>query len=171
MIEQMTWIDWVVVVMVGASVLLSLLRGLVQELASLAVWVVALIGATRLAGLGAEPLSFIESEPLRLTLGFILVFVIILVMGRLIGLALKELVTATGATTIDRLLGSVFGLARGLVIVTVLAVLGAMTSLPTQPAWQAAASRPLLESSIHLAAPWLPEFVSTRLSFPRPGAS
>ena len=36
-----TWIDWVVVTVVSASIILSVVRGLVKEVASLAVWVVA----------------------------------------------------------------------------------------------------------------------------------
>ena len=163
-----TWIDIVLLVVMLASTLLSFLRGLVQEVASLAVWVLALIGASKLAGIAAEPFAGVLSDPIRMTLGFVLVFLIVLLLGKLVTMALKELVSATGGSVLDRLLGSLFGFARGLIILTVLAVLAAMTPLPKQKAWQQAVSRPLLEMSIRVAAPWLPNFIASRVSIPKP---
>ncbi|MEY4082804.1 MAG: putative colicin production protein [Pseudomonadota bacterium] len=164
---ESTWIDIVFVVVLLASTLLSFLRGLVQEVASLAIWVLALVGGSKLASLAAEPFAELLSEPIRLTLGFVLVFLLILLLGRLVSMALRELMKATGATVLDRLLGSLFGLARGLIIMAVLAVLAAMTSLPGQPAWTQSLSRPVLDWSIRLAAPWLPDFVASRVSIPK----
>jgi len=47
-------------------------------------------------------------------------------------------------------------------------VLAAMTPLPKQAAWQQAVSKPLLELSIRIAAPWLPDFIASRVSIPKP---
>lgn len=160
---DLTWIDVVVMVVIVASALLSLLRGLIQEVASLAIWVLALVGASRLAYLVAEQLPEWASPPVQQTVGFIVILVVILLLGKLVTHALKELVSATGIGAIDRVLGAAFGLARGGLIVVVLAVLAAMTSLPTEPAWQRAKSRPFLELGIQTAAPWLPNAVSDRL--------
>ncbi|CAM8632037.1 MAG: hypothetical protein RJA17_341 [Pseudomonadota bacterium] len=163
MTEATSWIDIVCAVVVVASVLLSMLRGLVQEVASLAVWILALVGASRLAIYGAEPLQEWLPPAMAMTVAFALIFVLILLLGRLLTLALKELVQAVGGGFLDRLMGVAFGLARGWVILTVLAVLAAMTPLIGQPAWQTADSRPVLEWSIRVAAPWLPDAVSSRV--------
>jgi membrane protein required for colicin V production len=161
-----TWIDWVVVTVVSASIILSVVRGLVKEVASLAVWVVAVVGASRLAHFPAELLPPWLSAPLQQTVGFLIVLVLILIIGKLITMALKELVSAAGVGTLDRILGTGFGLARGGLIVIVLSVLAAMTSLPTQPAWKTAKTRSFLELGIRTAAPWLPASVSDRLQLP-----
>jgi membrane protein required for colicin V production len=161
-----TWIDWVVVTVVSASIILSVVRGLVKEVASLAVWVVAVVGASRLAHFPAELLPPWLSAPLQQTVGFLIVLVLILIIGKLITMALKELVSAAGVGTLDRILGTGFGLARGGLIVIVLSVLAAMTSLPTQPAWKAAKTRSFLELGIRTAAPWLPASVGDRLQLP-----
>jgi membrane protein required for colicin V production len=161
-----TWIDWVVVAVVSASIILSVVRGLVKEVASLAVWVVAVVGASRLAHFPAELLPPWLSAPLQQTVGFLIVLVLILIIGKLITMALKELVSAAGVGTLDRILGTGFGLARGGLIVIVLSVLAAMTSLPTQPAWKTTKTRSFLELGIRTAAPWLPASVGDRLQLP-----
>ena len=161
-----TWIDWVVVTVLAASIILSVVRGLVKEVASLAVWVVAVVGASRLAHFPAELLPPWLSAPLQQTVGFLIVLVLILIIGKLITMALKELVSAAGVGTLDRILGTGVGLARGGLIVIVLSVLAAMTSLPTQPAWKTAKTRSFLELGIRTVAPWLPASVGDRLQLP-----
>ncbi len=161
--SDLTWIDMVVITVVAASTLLSLARGLVKEIASLAVWVIAIVGASRLAHFVADALPAWLTPPLQQTVGFLVVLVLILVIGRLVIMALKELVSAAGVGLIDRVLGTGFGLARGALIVVVLAILAAMTTLPTQPAWQQAKTRSFLELGIRTATPWLPPFIEQRL--------
>ena len=170
--SDLTWVDMVVITVVVASTLLSLARGLVKEIASLAVWVIAIVGASRLAHLVAEVLPAWLTPPLQQTVGFLVVLVLILIIGRLVIMALKELVSAAGVGLIDRVLGTGFGLARGGLMVVVLAVLAAMTSLPTTPAWQQAKTRAFLELGIRTATPWLPPFIEERLRVtPNPGKS
>jgi len=161
--HELTWIDWVALVVVLSSTLLSLLRGLLHEVASLAVWVLAIVAGSRLAHFVADPLKEWMAEPLALTLGFLIILVLILLLGRLVTRTLQELVKASGASVLDRIMGAVFGAFRGLVIMGVLAVLGAMTPLTLQPAWQRAHVRPALEWSIQVLTPWMPSFVSSRI--------
>ena len=87
-----TWIDMVVLVVVAASALLSLLRGLVKEIASLAIWVLAFVGASRLSHYAAELLPEWLTPPLMQTVGFLMVLVIILLIGKLVTLALKAFI-------------------------------------------------------------------------------
>jgi membrane protein required for colicin V production len=162
-----TWIDYAVIVVLLASALLSLLRGLIKEVASLAIWVVALVGASRLSYLVADLLPEWLSPPVQQTLGFVVILVLILLVGKLITLALKELVSAAGIGVMDRILGTFFGLARGGLVVVVLAILSAMTSLPTEPAWQKAQSKEFLELGIRTAAPWLPSMINERIRVPQ----
>jgi len=161
-----TWIDWVVIGVVGCSTLLSLFRGLVQEVASLAIWALAIVAASRLAYLPMDLLPDWMSPPIKQTVSFVLILVIILLLGKLVSLLLRQIIQAAGIGFFDRLLGTAFGFARGGVIVVVLAILGAMTSLPTEPAWQKAQTRTLLELGLRTAAPWLPDFIHERVRVP-----
>lgn len=168
-LQQFTWVDAVVFAVISASVILSLVRGLVKEIASLAVWVLAVVGASRLAHYPAELLPQWMTPPIQQTAGFLLMLVLILVIGKLITAALKELVSAAGIGTIDRVLGMGFGLARGALIVVVLAVLAAMTSLPQSEPWQKAVTRSFLELGIRTAAPWLPQTLGEKIKMPSSG--
>ena len=166
-LSELTWIDIVAVVVIAASALLSLIRGLVKEVASLAVWVVAFVGASRLSHYAAELLPEWLSPPVMQTIGFLIVLVLILLVGKLVTLALKELINAAGVGLIDRTLGMLFGIARGGLIVVVLGILAAMTSLPKDSAWQKAKTKGFLELGIRTAAPWLPQEIEQRLQIPQ----
>jgi membrane protein required for colicin V production len=161
--SALTWIDIVVIVVIVASTLLSLARGLIKEVASLAVWVIAVVGASRLAHHVADLLPQWLTAPIQQTVGFLVVLVLILLIGKLVTMALKEIVSAAGIATFDRFLGTFFGLARGVLMVVVLAVLAAMTSLPGETAWKEAKTRSFLELGIRTATPWLPSAVEERL--------
>ena len=165
-LESLTWVDLVVIGIITVSTLLSLFRGLVKEVASLAVWVLAIVGASRLAHLVADVLPDWLAAPLQQTLAFLIVLVVILLVGRLLIMLAKELVSAAGISGLDRVLGMAFGMARGGLLVVVLAILASMTALPGQPAWQKAKTRPFLELGIRTAAPWLPRPVGDRLRLP-----
>lgn len=169
--SELTWIDMVVMAVIAASVALALLRGLVAEIASLAIWVLAIVAASRLAELVGQWMPQSLPAPLQQSAGFLVVLLLVLVAGKLITIALRRTVQAVGLGVVDRLLGSVFGLARGGLMVVVLAILAAMTSLPTQPAWKKAKSKGFLELGIRTAAPWLPEAIEEKIRVPQKSTS
>jgi membrane protein required for colicin V production len=65
---------------------------------------------------------------------------------------------------VDRFFGLFFGFARGVVVLVVLATLGALTGAQQTHAWQAAAIRPALERGTSLIRSWLPESWAKQLN-------
>lgn len=165
--SELTWIDLVVLAVVGLSAAISLMRGLVAEITSLAIWVVAIVAASRLAGVAADLMPRSLPAPLQQSAAFLAVLILVLVLGKILTIALRQAVKAAGLGMVDRLLGTIFGLARGGLMVVVLAILGAMTSLPSQPAWKKAKTREALELGIRTAAPWLPETMEEKVRMPK----
>lgn len=163
--SHLTWIDWVLLVVLASSTLLAVLRGFVQEITGVVIWSVALIAGYQLYAFPAQALTGLVTEPIPQVLGFILVVLLVLLIGKLVRMALKELVTASGGAAIDRFLGGIFGIARGLAISVALAVLISLTPLPADRAWQKAWFRPMLEYSLWIANPWLPEFLTVRMQY------
>jgi membrane protein required for colicin V production len=163
--SHLTWIDWVLLVVLASSTLLAVLRGFVQEITGVVIWSVALIAAYQLYDFPAQALTGLVTEPIPQVLGFVLIVLLVLLIGKLVRLALKELVTASGGAAIDRFLGGLFGVARGLAISVALAVLISLTPLPADRAWQNAWLRPMLEYSLSIANPWLPEFLTVRMHY------
>ena len=93
------------------------------------------------------------------------VFVAVLILMALLRLAVRGLLRALGLTLTDRLLGVIFGVARGLVIVFVLVVVGGMTSLPKEKWWAGAQFSAPLETVVLASKPWLPPEVAKRIRF------
>ncbi|MCH7817439.1 MAG: CvpA family protein [Proteobacteria bacterium] len=116
----MNEVDTAIIVVTVLSSLFGLWRGLVKEVLSLLTWVAALVVARvysePLAGL---MLNLIESSSLRYVTAFALIFILIMMLGTLINHFLSKVLTITGLKLLDRLLGTVFGLARGVIIVLV----------------------------------------------------
>ena len=116
----MTEFDYVVIAIVGISTLMSLTKGLIKEAMSLGTWVVAFFGSRMLAPKAQPFLADIIADPFYLKIASMAgVFILILILGSVVRWALSALVSATGLTMTDRLLGMVFGAARGALVVTV----------------------------------------------------
>ncbi|MFT4768970.1 MAG: membrane protein required for colicin V production [Glaciecola sp.] len=113
--------DWVVVVILILSALLSLWRGFVREAISLAGWVVAFVVANLLAVTVAGQIGdLIENHTGRYIVAWSLLFVLTLVASSLTAKLFASIIKATGLGVLDRLLGSVFGVLRGMLIVMAL---------------------------------------------------
>ena len=134
----MNWADWVIVAVIGISGLISLKRGFVKEALSLVVWIAAFVVAIafhdRLAILLTDQVS---APSLRALLAFAILFIATLIIGALVNGLISALVQATGLTGTDRLLGMIFGLARGVLVMLALVVVLPML-LPVQqdPWWR-----------------------------------
>lgn len=162
----MTLFDYAVLAIVGASVLLSVIRGFVREVLALASWVIAFAAASMLSGMVAVWLTgVIENESWRALAAFAAVFLVTLILMSLIALAVSKLMRKAGLGLEDRLLGGFFGFARGILIVVVLVLLGGLTSAPRFPAWSDAMLSPPLEALAGKLRPWLPQVVSSNLSY------
>jgi membrane protein required for colicin V production len=161
-----TLFDYVVLTIVGASVVVSLMRGFAREVLALAGWVLAFIVANALSGAVAGSFTSVISDgSLRALTAFVAVFVITLIAVSLLALGVSRLLKSAGLGLEDRLLGSVFGLARGVLIVMVMVLLAGLTALPRQPAWSDAMLSPPLEAFARVIKPWLTQAVSRYISY------
>ena len=162
----MTVFDYVVLGIIGFSILLSLMRGFIREALGLGGWIIALVAA-RYYGISAAGMlpSALPNENLRVVAGFLIVFVSVLLITSLLAVAISEVVRRIGLGLIDRGLGFLFGCARGLLIVGVMVLLGGMTSLPQRPEWRDAMFSAPLEAMVMTAVPWLPADMTKHLKF------
>lgn len=110
--------DWVVIVIVGVSALISLWRGFVREAMSLAGWVVAFIVANVAAIYLAEILGdLIANRTGRYIVAWSVLFVVTLVSCSFAAKIVSKVIKASGLSVLDRILGSVFGILRGALVV------------------------------------------------------
>ena len=117
--------DWVIVIIIGFSTLVSIKRGFVKEALSLATLIAAMI-ISRLFGAEASTLliDWIETPAVRYVTAYVGLFVATLIIGGILNSAVVQIVRMAGLGGLDRTLGMVFGFARGgLILVVIIAVL------------------------------------------------
>lgn len=139
------------------SMLVGLWRGLLTEVLSLLGWVVAYFAA-QWWGPGVGRTLPVDEPGSRLNAlaGMMAVFLAAWLAWALMSWALRQIVSASGLGGTDRLLGGVFGLARGLLVALVLYTLISMTPMTDWAPWKASRAAPWLASMMDLLRPILP---------------
>ncbi len=157
----MHWVDIVVIAIIGISVLIGLFRGLIKETISLATWILALwVGLTygeKLASL--LPFS-VGSQTVQSLIGIVILFIIVILVGGIVNYLIGQLVDRTGLSGTDRMLGIIFGVLRGGLIVAALVLLAMLTNLPNEPWWQASLTLPFF----HDIAMWIRDLLPPSLA-------
>lgn len=154
----MATLDWVFLGVLGLSLLLGALRGLVYEVLSVLSWIAAFVVAQWLAPEAGAWLPMERAAaPLRFAAGFALVFVVVVFAGGLLAWAVRKLVEAVGLRPADRALGAAFGLVRGAVLLLALAVVVNMTPLRTARWWTESVGAGVSDAALRGLKPVLPE--------------
>ncbi len=131
----MTGFDLLLCAIIVASALLALIHGIIKEIFSLASWVLGLGAAVLLAGTVGDwfPVNMLGSPHLRYVVAFVLILIGVLVLGALLGTLLKSGARAIGLGVLDRLLGGVFGVLRGVLIAMIMVLVFASTAMARDP--------------------------------------
>lgn len=162
----MTWLDYAVLGVLALSVVWGIWRGLVREVISLAGWVIAFLAANLFAApLAAALPESIPREELRVLIAFAAIFVVTLTVTTLAAVLLSKMLKAVGLGGLDRTLGGLFGLARGVLIALAFALLAGLTSLPQHALWKQSATGPILGRAAIQLKPWLPPAFADRLRY------
>ena len=121
----MTWVDLAVLGVLALSALVAFLRGLVREVLGLAAWIGAIFaGVWALPRVRPKFQEWLGASPWIDPIAFGVVFIISLIVLMLISRWVSALVRASPISGLDRTLGLVFGLVRG-VVLCILAYIGA----------------------------------------------
>lgn len=157
-------IDWVLLVLIAGSALFGLMRGMIGVLASLAAWLLAGWAAFQF---GAEVALVLagggEPGPGHLFGGYALAFIVVMVVVGVVGWMLRKLVHSVGLSGLDRMLGFVLGIARGVVVACALLLLLGLTELPREPSWRTSRLVPLLLPGSEQMRTWLPDWVAAQV--------
>jgi membrane protein required for colicin V production len=144
----MTTVDYLLTGAVLLSMLFGSVRGFLRESVALLGWLVGLWLAWRYANF-VEPYlgGALAGTPLQVWVARMIVLLAVVMAGWLLGSLLSYIVQRSGLTLgVDRLLGAVFGLVRGAVIVGFAVMLGQAAELDSEPWWRASRLLPLGEN-------------------------
>lgn len=133
----MSIIDIVIFLTVVASLLIGLYRGFISEIFSLLSWLAALWLAWVFTGFGAELLiPYMDQPAFRAVLSFAAVFVASLVLLSMLSHFIQKFLSFAALVGVDRYLGMFFGIARGVIIVALLIMVGTFMDFASQPWWK-----------------------------------
>ncbi|MGR8929426.1 MAG: CvpA family protein [Gammaproteobacteria bacterium] len=156
----MIWIDYAISILVLVSAVIGLFRGFIKEAFALFIWVVAIgIGFYYSRDFAVLLQSAISYPSARIATAFLILFVMTLILGSLISFILNHLIEKTGLTGTDRLLGMLFGIVRGAVLVALMVMLAGVTPLPEDPWWK----QSLLIPPFQALAVWLKAHIPSEL--------
>jgi len=162
----MTLFDYAILAVVGVSIGLGWWRGFVYELLSLLGWVAAYFMARMFA---SEVLPFVPDavgpEIARAALAYAGVFIGTLVTSGVLAWMLSKLIKIAGLGWVDGMLGMLFGVLRGGLLVLCVVLLAGLTSLPKQAFWHdALLSKPLQDIALS-SKEFLPENVAKKITY------
>ena len=157
----MNWFDIAILVIIFISAGISLLRGFVREALSLAAWILSFWVAINYADRLAIHLEgMIQSETARISVSFAILFLLTLLAGSLVNYLLYQLVKKTGLTGTDRMLGIIFGIGRGIVVVSIIILLAGATTLPQEEFWKES----VLLEHFRVVVMWMRDFLPPDLA-------
>ena len=154
----MTALDMALLLLMGGMAVTGFMRGFVQEVLSLVAWGVAVIAVrlflapvTDLAGL------WIGAGAAASLLSFVGLFALTFVAGKFVAGRVGDGVRSSLIGPVDRVLGAGFGLARGVVVLLLVAVVVGLTPMEASHAWQHSRMAAWLNEALQQIHPWLPQ--------------
>ena len=140
--------DFIIVAVIGISIAVGIVRGFIREIVALATWLVAIWAAWHFSGFLHPYLGgALESPEQKTWVARGIVLVLVLLAGALVGAVLSWITsTASGLSGMDRALGFLFGLTRGIVVVGFCTLLGQTLKLDSEPWWRHAKLAPYAET-------------------------
>jgi membrane protein required for colicin V production len=158
------WVDIVLLAVFLLSALVGLWRGFVFEIVSLLGWLLAFVIANAAGPFLADQVPLGNVDPqLRLWGAYILVFVLILLTCTLLARMLRALISATPLSFVDHLLGGVFGVVRGTLILVVVATLVTLSPWADSTTWKNSHGALWLGLALEGLKPILPQSLNVHI--------
>lgn len=158
----LTWADAVILAIMFLSIVIGLWRGFVREALSLVTWgaslLLAFIYCTHVAHYCFQR---IDTPALRILAGFVLIFFVGLIAGTLCSKLIAGIIQRGGLSGIDRMIGLIFGVLRGVLIVALLITVVKLMHLNQEPGWQHSVLVPQFVAMVEWLQHLLPKLIAT----------
>src|ERR1700683_3505772 len=142
--------DYVVIAAIVISAVVGAMRGFLREAVALLSWVLALFFAWHFSDLVAPHLGgLMAGSEVRPWAARIIIVVLILMLGALVGSLLGRFVRLSIFSVMDSMLGFLFGVVRGIVLLGVFVILGQLLQLQSEPWWRHSVLVPYGEAVAH----------------------
>jgi membrane protein required for colicin V production len=130
------WIDLLVVAIIGASAVFAVYRGFVAETLSIFAWAAAAFVTLYFAPSAAPLLGSSMSPVAAQVVAYIVVFLLVLIPLSFLSARFADNVQQSSVGPLDRSLGAVFGVVRGLILISLAYILFTLiVPVKKQPQW------------------------------------
>lgn len=130
-------VDIVILLVLALPALVGLAYGFLNIVFSLLAWALALGIAARFTPVFSVMLeTSVETPILRIILSFMGLFIVSLLIFSALGFLVVKLLGRAGLTATDRILGLLFGMGLGGVIVFIMVFLAGFTAVPAEAWWE-----------------------------------
>jgi membrane protein required for colicin V production len=138
--------DWIIIAIVVISCLIGLWRGFMREAISLATWIIGLWLAWTFSP-SIEPMlgGLLSGPQVRVWVARLIILVLVVLAGNLVGFVVTRAVRYSPFGVADRMLGVLFGLLRGALLIGVGVILGELLELDGEPWWSKSTLLPYSE--------------------------
>ncbi len=163
---HLNWLDYGIILVIVFSVIISLIRGFLREALSLAAWIIAFwVGLTFSKSFSQYLQPYLHSPGMRYAAAFIILFLGTLLIGAIVNSVISRLVEKTGLSGTDRLIGLVFGFARGVLLVAIVLVAARLTDFDKTSQWQQSQLVPVFVPVENWLAQYVPKDVHSDFDF------
>ncbi len=155
----MTAADAFIVLVLVGSTIIGLLRGFVREAVSLVFWVLAVWTAWKFGPVIEPHLGGLLADPnVAPWVGRLVTLVLVLLVGWIVGMLLSYFTRSLGLGIMDRVLGLLFGIVRGVVLLGLIVIGGELLHLNHEEWWSRSKLIPFGET----AGDWLRAMVGEK---------
>ena len=152
-LSQLTLFDYFIAVVVLFSIILGLWRGFTRELIALMAWALAVLcGILFSPWLASYLHPLIKSLLLAHVLSFFMILAVVLLLGLFVSAVISRVAASVTIGFVDRPLGALFGLARGVLISALIVLLIGHTALQKSDWFEKSFSTHYLEKVNHAVA-------------------
>ena len=164
---SLIWPDYIIIVIIAVSTVISLLRGFVRESLALAGWILAVwVSMLYMHQMAIIIGPYLNLPPSILSLvSFSILFILTLIIAALVSNLIGTLVDKTGLSGTDRAIGMLFGIARGIIIVGILILLAGFTLVPQDPWWKESVLIPHFQELAIMMKEYLPPHIAAKLHY------
>lgn len=161
----MNFFDYIIIAVIALSTVGSFFRGFAREFISLVIWIVGVIAALKWSPL-IEPhiMSAMHWQTMSYVSAFAIIFLAIWLIGLFVSLAIRSVLNRVGLSLVDRMIGLIFGFARGVLLVAVLMMLINVSALQDSPTIQTSVLAPQFHVIAIKLATFIPDDLKKRVS-------
>ena len=133
---RMNFTDYLVIAAIVISAVVGAMRGFLREAVALVAWLLALFIAWHFADLVEPHLGgLLAGSSVKPWAARVIIVLLILLLGAAVGAMLNHFVRLSIFSGMDRFLGLIFGLLRGVVLLGVFVILGQLLRLDGERWW------------------------------------